>query len=60
MIISILARWIDVVREVTSAPNGLDALAQVIRYVLQVNKNVGAEELKDLLVREVGACRRVA
>lgn len=54
MIINILARWIDVVREVASAPNGLDALAQVIRYILQVNKNVGAEELKDFLVHEVG------
>jgi predicted transposase/invertase (TIGR01784 family) len=52
--IKILTRWMDVVREVVRAPNGLKALAQVLCYILQVNDRVGAEELKELLEREIG------
>lgn len=50
----ILRRWIDVVREVTQAPNGLEALAQVIRYILEVNDHVGPEALQALLEPEIG------
>jgi predicted transposase/invertase (TIGR01784 family) len=52
--IAILARWMGVVREVIRAPNGLEALAQVMRYILEVSENVSAEALQDLLEREVG------
>jgi predicted transposase/invertase (TIGR01784 family) len=50
----ILARWMDVVREVASAPNGLKALAQVLCYILEVSEHVEEEALKALLVREIG------
>jgi hypothetical protein len=52
--ISLLARWMDVVREVVSAPNGLSALAQVLCYILQVNEHVERAELEALLEREIG------
>lgn len=52
--IQILARWMDVVREVARAPNGLKALAQVLCYILEVSEHVEAEALKTLLVREIG------
>ena len=52
--IKILIRWMDVVREVARAPNGLKALAQVLCYILEVNDHVGEEELKQLLEREIG------
>jgi predicted transposase/invertase (TIGR01784 family) len=52
--IKILIRWMDVVREVAQAPNGLKALAQVLCYILEVNDHVGEEELKQLLEREIG------
>jgi predicted transposase/invertase (TIGR01784 family) len=51
---AILGRWMDVVREVVQAPNGLSALAQVLCYVLQVSEYVEREELKALLAREIG------
>ena len=50
----ILARWMDVVREVASAPHGLKALAQVLCYILEVSEHVESEALKTLLVREIG------
>ena len=52
--LSILGRWIDVVREVASAPNGLSALAQLLCYILQVNEHVQRDELQELLTREIG------
>jgi hypothetical protein len=52
--IKILIRWMDIVREVARAPNGLKALAQVLCYILEVNDHVGEEELKQLLERELG------
>jgi Domain of unknown function (DUF4351) len=52
--VNILGRWMDVVREVTRAPNGLAALAQVMRYILEVNEHVGSEALQALLEREIG------
>jgi hypothetical protein len=48
------ARGMDIVREVVEAPNGLEALAQVMRYILEVNKHVASEALQALLEREIG------
>jgi hypothetical protein len=44
----------DVVREVVRAPHGLEALAQVMRYILEVNEHVGPEALQALLERDLG------
>jgi Domain of unknown function (DUF4351) len=52
--VEILSRWMDVVREVARAPNGLQALAQVMRYILEVNEQVRPEALQALLEREIG------
>src|SRR5262249_37388288 len=52
--LQILGRWMDVVREVLRAPHGLEALAQVMRYILEVNENIEPEALQALLEREVG------
>jgi predicted transposase/invertase (TIGR01784 family) len=52
--IKILARWMDVVREVARAPNGLSALAQVLCYILEVNDHVQRDALQALLEREIG------
>ena len=52
--LNILGRWMDVVREVAEAPNGLAALAQVVRYILEVNEHVAPETLQALLEREIG------
>ncbi|HET7501504.1 MAG TPA: Rpn family recombination-promoting nuclease/putative transposase [Kofleriaceae bacterium] len=52
--VGLLGRWMDVVREVARAPNGLAALAQVMRYILEVNPHVASEELQSLLEREIG------
>jgi hypothetical protein len=52
--LQILGRWMDVVREVLRAPHGLEALAQVMRYILEVNEHVGPEGLQDLLERDLG------
>lgn len=50
----ILGRWADVMREVVRAPNGLEALAQVVRYILEVNEHVRPEALQALLESEIG------
>jgi predicted transposase/invertase (TIGR01784 family) len=52
--LEILSRWMDVAREVAQAPNGLAALAQVLRYILEANEHIDAEALKALLEREIG------
>jgi predicted transposase/invertase (TIGR01784 family) len=52
--LQILGRWMNVVREVIAAPNGLEALAQVMRYILEVNEHVRPEALQALLEREIG------
>ena len=52
--LKILVRWMDVAREVTTAPNGLSALAQVLCYILEVNDHVQREALQALLEREIG------
>jgi hypothetical protein len=43
----------DVAREVVRAPHGLEALAQVMRYILEVNEHVEPEELQGLLERDL-------
>jgi predicted transposase/invertase (TIGR01784 family) len=52
--LQILDRWMNIVREVAGAPNGLEALAQVMRYILAVNEHVAPEALQALLEREIG------
>jgi hypothetical protein len=52
--VQILGRWMDVAREVARAPHGLEALAQVMRYILEVNEHVEPEELQGLLERDLG------
>ncbi|HZJ66140.1 MAG TPA: Rpn family recombination-promoting nuclease/putative transposase [Kofleriaceae bacterium] len=52
--IHILGRWMDVAREVVGAPHGLQALALVMRYILEVSEHVEPEELQRLLEREIG------
>jgi len=52
--IEILVRWMDVVREVARAPNGLKALVQVMRYILEVHEPIQREALEALMEREVG------
>jgi len=44
--LQILGRWADVLREVFRAPNGLDALARVVRYILEINEHVRPEALQ--------------
>ena len=48
-----LTRWMSVVREVTSAPHGLEALAQVMRYILEVSDRASPTALQALLEREI-------
>jgi hypothetical protein len=52
--LQILGRWIDIVREVARAPNGLEALALVMRYILEVNEHVRPEALQALFERDLG------
>ncbi len=52
--VQILGRWMDVAREVARAPNGLQALAQVMRYILEVNEHVAPQVLQALLERNIG------
>ncbi len=52
--IQILSGWMDIAREVAWAPNGLTALAQVVRYILEVNEHVERGALEALLEREIG------
>ena len=51
--LQLLRRWIDVVREVAAAPNGLEALAHVLRYILEVTTQGNPEAMEALLEREV-------
>jgi predicted transposase/invertase (TIGR01784 family) len=51
--VQLLVRWIGVVREVAAAPNGLQALAQVMRYILEVSEQVTPHALQAFLEREI-------
>lgn len=53
-LIEILSGWADVVREVVDAPDGLEALALVMRYILRVNDHVEPEALQAFLDRASG------
>jgi len=52
--VQVLGRWMDVARDVAEAPHGLEALAQVMRYILEVNEHVEPEALQGLLERDLG------
>ncbi len=52
--VALLSRWMTVLREVASAPNGLDALTQLLRYILEVNERTTPDALQSLLERELG------
>jgi len=52
--IKILSDWMDVAREVARAPNGLAALAPVLKYILEVNEQIERGALEALLAREIG------
>ncbi len=45
-LIEVLGRWMDVVRQVAGAAHGLEALARVMRYILEVNEHVEPEALQ--------------
>jgi len=53
-LLEILSGWADLVREVISAPHGLESLALVMRYILLVNDHVEPEALQAFLDRVVG------
>lgn len=50
----LLFRWMSALREVAAAANGLDALAQLLRYILEVNEFATAEQLHLVLERGLG------
>jgi predicted transposase/invertase (TIGR01784 family) len=50
----ILAGWADVLREVIRAPDGLEALVLVMRYILLVNDHVEPATLQAFLERVAG------
>jgi len=51
----ILAGWVDVLQEVIQAPNGLEALVLVMRYILLVNDHVEPATLQAFLERVAGS-----
>lgn len=53
-LLEILSGWADVVREVVWAPNGLEALLLVMRYILLVNDHIEPEALQAFLERVAG------
>jgi hypothetical protein len=53
-LLEILNGWADVIREVAGAPNGLEALSLVMRYILIVSDHVEQPALQEFLVRVVG------
>jgi hypothetical protein len=53
-LLEILSGWADVVREVIRAPDGLEALVLVMRYILLVNDHVEPEGLQAFLERVAG------
>jgi predicted transposase/invertase (TIGR01784 family) len=52
--LEVLERWKDIAREVAMAPNGREALEQVMRYILEVNEHLTLEALQAFLEREIG------
>jgi predicted transposase YdaD len=52
--IEIFGRWTSVVRDVLGAPHGLDALALVLGYVVEVSEYVEMNDLQTVLERDLG------
>jgi predicted transposase/invertase (TIGR01784 family) len=52
--LEVFTRWADVAREVMAAPNGLQALVPVMRYILEVNPRIPRSTLATLAEREIG------
>jgi predicted transposase/invertase (TIGR01784 family) len=53
-ILDAVLRWADAVREVLAAPDGFEALEQVMRYIVMVNDRVSLETLQATLERAAG------
>jgi predicted transposase/invertase (TIGR01784 family) len=53
-LMALLSRWINHLREVASAPNGGDVLAQLLLYILEVHERATPDALQSLLERELG------
>ncbi len=53
-LIELLDRWTPELREVQAAPNGLDALSLLLRYILEVNEPTTPHALQSLLERQLG------
>jgi hypothetical protein len=49
-----LSGWADVLFEVINAPNGLEALELIMRYILRVNDYVEPDDLRAFLARVAG------
>ena len=49
-----VGRWGELMRQVARAPNGREALSRIFRYMWEVDERMGVEELRRLVVREVG------
>lgn len=54
-LLQIVSGWADVVREVVRAPDGLEALVLVMRYILLVNDDVEPAALQAFLERVAGS-----
>jgi predicted transposase/invertase (TIGR01784 family) len=50
-LLDILFSWADIVREVIAAPNGLEAMSLVLRYIALVNDHVDPQKLQAFLDR---------
>lgn len=49
-----IGRWLDLLREVRRAPNGMAALATLWRYIFLIGDKFGPEDLVDRLIAAVG------
>jgi hypothetical protein len=49
-----LGRWGELMRQVTRAPNGMAAIGTIFRYMWEADEQLGVEELRQLVAREVG------
>ena len=52
-LVGALRSWLDVVEEILRAPNGVQALSLILRYILKVS-DANPDELETLLANEVG------
>ena len=57
-IIAVFRRWTDILVQVAMAPNGLEALELLMRYILLVDETVEPKHLQTLLDDVVGATAR--